>query len=205
MRDRANGHRAPVRRERAGEKRASPTATRPSLQTDAGWPTSQTCPVEPEIYVERYPELGNRQQISTGGGSVPLWSRDGRELFFVSPDGRQMLAVPVQSGTTLVAGRPQVLFEFPMSRPGGSRRTTSPPMDGSFSSAVARRKRAARHGAEPDRGAELVRGTEAPRADELSRTDESHHLPSFTVLGSLLLGSCSGSCFGRASGPHSGT
>jgi serine/threonine-protein kinase len=64
-----------------------------------------------EIFVERYPELGNRQQISTGGGNVPLWSRDGRELFFQSRDGRQILAVPVQSGSTLVAGRPQVLFE----------------------------------------------------------------------------------------------
>jgi serine/threonine-protein kinase len=67
-----------------------------------------------EIYVERYPELGNRQQISTGGGYLPLWSRDGRELFFSSLDSRQMLAVPVQPGTTLVVGRPQVLFEFPM-------------------------------------------------------------------------------------------
>jgi len=67
-----------------------------------------------EIYVERYPELGNRQQISMGGGHVPVWSRDGRELFFPSLDGRQMLAVPVQSGSTLVAGRPQVLFETAM-------------------------------------------------------------------------------------------
>jgi Tol biopolymer transport system component len=67
-----------------------------------------------EIYVERYPELGNRQQISTGGGQVPVWSRDGRELFFPSRDGRQMLAVPVQSGSTLVAGRPQLLFETAM-------------------------------------------------------------------------------------------
>jgi serine/threonine-protein kinase len=67
-----------------------------------------------EIYVERYPELGNKQQISTGGGTIPLWSHDGRELFFGSPDGRQMLAVTMQSGTTLVAGRPQVLFELAM-------------------------------------------------------------------------------------------
>ena len=65
-----------------------------------------------EIYVERYPELGDRQLISTGGGRLPLWSRDGRELFFSSLDSRQMLAVPVQYGTTLLAGRPQVLFEF---------------------------------------------------------------------------------------------
>lgn len=53
-------------------------------------------------------------KISTGGGQRPLWSRDGRELFFGSLDSRQMLAVPVQSGPTLVAGRPQVLFEIPM-------------------------------------------------------------------------------------------
>jgi Tol biopolymer transport system component len=65
----------------------------------------------PEIYVERYPELGSRQKISTAGGHLPLWSRDGRELFFSSEDSRQMLAVPVQFGTTLVVGRPQVLFE----------------------------------------------------------------------------------------------
>ena len=45
-----------------------------------------------EIYVERYPELGNRQPISTGGGRLPIWSRDGRELFFSSLDGRQMFA-----------------------------------------------------------------------------------------------------------------
>ena len=64
-----------------------------------------------EVYVERYPELGNRQQISTAGGHLPLWSRDGRELFFSSEDSRQILSLPVQAGTTLVAGRPQVLFE----------------------------------------------------------------------------------------------
>jgi serine/threonine-protein kinase len=75
-----------------------------------------------EIYVERYPELGNRQQISTGGGRLPLWSRDGRELFF-SLGSRQMLAVPVQSGTTLAAGRPQVLFEGAMLAAGVGFRT----------------------------------------------------------------------------------
>jgi serine/threonine-protein kinase len=73
-----------------------------------------------EIYVERYPELGNRQLISTDGGQRPLWSRDGRELFFGSLDGR-ILAVPVQSGTTLVAGRPRVLFEFAMFVAAGGR------------------------------------------------------------------------------------
>ncbi len=78
-----------------------------------------TMSTRPEVYVERYPELGDRQQISTGGGTRPLWSRDGRELFFSTNNG-QMLVVPVQLGTTLVFGRPQVLFEFPMFITGGS-------------------------------------------------------------------------------------
>ena len=64
-----------------------------------------------EVYVQRYPELGDRQKISTDGGNVPVWSRNGQELFFSSRDGRQMLAVPVQSGSTLEAGRQQELFE----------------------------------------------------------------------------------------------
>ena len=49
-----------------------------------------------------------------------MWSRNGRELFFSSLDRRQILAVPMQSGTTLVAGRPQVLFEYAMLVPLGS-------------------------------------------------------------------------------------
>jgi serine/threonine-protein kinase len=85
-----------------------------------------------EIYVERYPELGSRQQISTGGSRRPLWSRDGRELFFGSPDGRQMFAVPVQSGTTLVAGRPKMLFEIAMLAPTTSIRPFDVTPDGRF-------------------------------------------------------------------------
>ena len=75
-----------------------------------------------EIYIEQYPDLGNRQQISSEGGRLPLWSRDGRELFFRSLDSQQMFAVPVQAGERLVAGRPQRLFEFPMLASIGSAR-----------------------------------------------------------------------------------
>ena len=64
-----------------------------------------------EIYVGRYPDLGDRQQISSVGGSLPLWSADGRELFFSGLNNQQILAVSVQSGSALVAGRPEVLFE----------------------------------------------------------------------------------------------
>ena len=84
------------------------------------------------IFVEQYPELGDRQQISTGGGDVAVWSRDNRELFFKSLDGRQMFAVPVQSGATLGAGRTQMLFEAAMGPSGGGFRVYDVAPDGRF-------------------------------------------------------------------------
>ncbi|MBI4888272.1 MAG: hypothetical protein HY824_14355, partial [Acidobacteria bacterium] len=83
-------------------------------------------------YVERYPELASRQQISTSGGTRPIWSRNGRELFFIGPGGRQMLAVPVQSGTTFVAGQPQVLFEAAVAALLGGSRPWDLAPDGRF-------------------------------------------------------------------------
>ena len=84
-----------------------------------------------EIYVERYPELGNRQVISTGGGRLPMWSGDGKELFFSSVDGRQMLAVAMP-GTPLAAGRPHVLFEFAMLPQSAGNRPYDVAPDGRF-------------------------------------------------------------------------
>jgi len=96
-----------------------------------------------EIYVERYPDLGSRQQISTAGGTHPVWSRNGRELFFRSGDGRQILVVPVRTGNTLVAERPQVLFEFAIPAPAGTRPYDITP-DGRFTSSLRPRPQVAR-------------------------------------------------------------
>ena len=105
----------------------------PAISPDGRWMAyGSNVSGRTEIYIERYPELGNRQQISTGGGRIALWSRDGRELFFGSLDGRQMNAVAVQSGTTLVAGRPQLLFEFAMLAPDASARAYDLLPDGRF-------------------------------------------------------------------------
>jgi Tol biopolymer transport system component len=76
----------------------------------------------PEIYVAPVEQAGNKQRISSGGGITPRWRRDGRELFYVAPDGRTITAVPVQPGSSFKAGLPSPLFsvgDMPVSRDRG--------------------------------------------------------------------------------------
>jgi serine/threonine-protein kinase len=62
-----------------------------------------------EVYVQPYPGPGGKLTISTDGGQEPVWSADGRELFYRS--GSQMLAVAIQTEPTFRAGKPRLLFE----------------------------------------------------------------------------------------------
>ena len=53
-----------------------------------------------EVYVRPFPNVEDGQWlISNGGGTRPLWSRDGRELFYVAP-GARLMAVPVETVQT---------------------------------------------------------------------------------------------------------
>jgi Tol biopolymer transport system component len=63
-----------------------------------------------EVFVRNFPELGDRRQISVGGGSQPRWRADGKELFYVSPD-RKVMAVDIRSGSTLESSSPRALFQ----------------------------------------------------------------------------------------------
>ncbi|MCH8153269.1 MAG: protein kinase [Planctomycetes bacterium] len=62
-----------------------------------------------EVYVQPYPGPGPKVQVSDGGGWSPLWSRDGRELFYHNGDA--MMVVAVELGPAFTAATPQVLFE----------------------------------------------------------------------------------------------
>ncbi len=62
-----------------------------------------------EVSVRPFPGPGAVTPISTNGGSYPLWSRDGRELFYRSFDG--IMVVDVQTEPRLSAGSPRVLLE----------------------------------------------------------------------------------------------
>lgn len=62
-----------------------------------------------EVYVQSFPKPSQKQKISRDGGGYPIWSRDGRELFFRTADG--VYAVPVTTGETFKAGPPELLFK----------------------------------------------------------------------------------------------
>lgn len=50
--------------------------------------------------------------VSTGGGTEPRWSRDGKELFYFS--GQALMAVPVSLSPTFSFGTPVKLFDAPI-------------------------------------------------------------------------------------------
>jgi len=64
---------------------------------------------EYNVYVRRFPEADMEQAISTAGGDEPVWSADGRELFY--RQGTQMMAVSVESEETFNVLSRQTLFE----------------------------------------------------------------------------------------------
>jgi len=68
----------------------------------------------PEVYVRNFPATGSQWQVSTDGGGQPHWRRDGKELYFITPD-RKLMAVDIKLGTTFVMGTPQTLFQTQVS------------------------------------------------------------------------------------------
>jgi serine/threonine protein kinase len=55
-----------------------------------------------EVYVQPMPQTGSKWLISRGGGQGPLWSADGRQLYFIAPD-RKLMAMAVRvEGTNLM-------------------------------------------------------------------------------------------------------
>ena len=61
-----------------------------------------------EIYVQPYPGPGGKSQISTDGGTEPVWNPNGRELFYRS--GNKMMAVDIATQPVFAAGRPIALY-----------------------------------------------------------------------------------------------
>src|SRR5262249_6541331 len=91
----------------------------PCFESDAEWQRSSDLSPDgrwiacaslqtSEIYVRRFPDRGNKWQITSGGGGAPRWSADGRTLFYIDDADGRLMWVPVQPGTdTFVTSRPR--------------------------------------------------------------------------------------------------
>jgi hypothetical protein len=61
--------------------------------------------------MQAYPGPGGKYQISTEGGTEPVWNRNGKELFYRSGD--KMMAVNITTQPSFSVGKPKMLFRGP--------------------------------------------------------------------------------------------
>jgi serine/threonine protein kinase len=74
-----------------------------------------------EIYVQSFPAPSIQTKVSVAGGVQPRWSHDGRELFYVAPDGQMMSApIDMRDPGILTAGPPAALFSARLVEDGNS-------------------------------------------------------------------------------------
>jgi Tol biopolymer transport system component len=64
-----------------------------------------------QVYVRAFPDKGGKRQISNSGGGYPMWSRNGRELFFETLDNHIMVAAYTVKDDSFVADKPRVWSE----------------------------------------------------------------------------------------------
>jgi hypothetical protein len=63
------------------------------------------------LVIQSFPEPGARQQVSSGGGILPQWSANTRELYFIAPDSTLMAVGLEPEGQSLRVGVPKALFK----------------------------------------------------------------------------------------------
>ncbi len=84
-----------------------------------------------EVFVQSFPVSGGKWMLSTTGGDQPQWRRDGRELFYLTPD-KKLMAVAVTPGASFEAAAPVPLFatRIPMTSLTADRNNYVPAADG---------------------------------------------------------------------------
>ena len=120
-----------------GERKPRPLARTPFTERHAGfshngqwlaYSSDETGRFE--VYVQPFsPESatpGGRWQVSTEGGTEPVWAKKGPELYY--RNGKQLMSVEI-SGPPFKAGNPKMLFEGSYSRSGGGYRNYDVTLD----------------------------------------------------------------------------
>jgi len=74
---------------------------------------------EQKVYVEPFPGPGGKTQVSPGGGCIPRWRRDGKELFYLSTDNKIMSAEVKTTGGDFAVGAVKALFQTRLYRYNG--------------------------------------------------------------------------------------
>ena len=101
-----------------GDRKPAPYLTTPFIETqaqfspDGRWVayTSNESGTK-EVYVQPFPMAsGGKWPISNGGGNMPRWRRDGKELFYFRPDNTLMAVSVTAAGSTFQPGVPVPLF-----------------------------------------------------------------------------------------------
>jgi eukaryotic-like serine/threonine-protein kinase len=64
-----------------------------------------------EVYVQAFPKAGEKFPISVAGGVQPRWRADGKELFYVAPDGK-LMAVPVKINSGFEHAAPMPVLDL---------------------------------------------------------------------------------------------
>jgi len=85
----------------------------PVVSPDGKWLAYDSdTPGRREVYITAFPGASAKWQVSTEGGDVPKWRRDGNELFFHDPSDN-LLAVDVSTlRNSVQLGAPHVVFHF---------------------------------------------------------------------------------------------
>jgi serine/threonine-protein kinase len=77
-----------------------------------------------DVFVRPFPEVNaGLFQVSRGGGRMPLWSRDGRELFYVTP-ANVLMRVVIEPGNSFRFGSPETVLDGRYFFPGGTNSRT---------------------------------------------------------------------------------
>jgi Tol biopolymer transport system component len=89
------------------------TKDEPHFSPDGHWLVYQSDEAgTTDVYVQPYPGPGESVRISTNGGGQPRWRADGKELFYVTSDGKMMsVSIKVSAGR-LEPGPPEQLFQL---------------------------------------------------------------------------------------------
>jgi Tol biopolymer transport system component/predicted Ser/Thr protein kinase len=84
------------------------------VSPDGRWIAYESSESSPtEVFVRPFPNVdGGRWQVSSGGGTRPLWARSGRELYFASSAPVRLMAVAIQPGAAFSFGKPEPLFDL---------------------------------------------------------------------------------------------